>query len=256
MRYTIAFLALLPLACRPVNRESLAKLTGRQWLALLALGVLFYSLTQGTMFLGLSLLPSVTVSLMLNFTPLIVAIMGIYLIREFPSRIQWFGILVFIVGISVYFYPAGFNSGELLGLMIMIIGVLVNAGSSVLGRSVNRSGEIPPLVVTLVSMGFGAILLLVVGIALNGIPHFSLKTGLLLLWMAIINTAFAFTLWNVTLHSLSAMQSSIINSTMLIQIGILAWVFLGESISAKGGIGMLIAATGAVMVQLKKNSSH
>ena len=72
---------------------------------------------------------------------------------------------------------------------------------------------------------------------------------------AIINTAFAFTLWNLTLRSITAMESSIINGTMLIQIAILAWYFLGESISVQEGIGMIIAALGAILVQFKKNKA-
>ncbi|MBK9098817.1 MAG: EamA family transporter [bacterium] len=74
---------------------------------------------------------------------------------------------------------------------------------------------------------------------------------LYLLWLAIINTALAFTIWNFTLRTLSAMESSIINGTMLIQIAVLAWIFLGEAISLQEGIGMLIAAAGALLVQLK-----
>ena len=38
---------------------------------------------------------------------------------------------------------------------------------------------------------------------------------------------------------------------MLIQIAILAWIFLGEEITFREGIGMLIAAFGAVLVQLR-----
>ena len=47
------------------------------------------------------------------------------------------------------------------------------------------------------------------------------------------------------------MESSIINGTMLIQIAVLAWVFLGEEITIKEGLGMLIAALGVLLVQLK-----
>jgi drug/metabolite transporter (DMT)-like permease len=50
------------------------------------------------------------------------------------------------------------------------------------------------------------------------------------------------------------MESSIINGTMLIQIAILAWIFLGESINFQEGIGMLIAGIGALFVQLKRVS--
>jgi drug/metabolite transporter (DMT)-like permease len=134
----------------------------------------------------------------------------------------------------------------------MTIGVIANSISAILGRDINRSKNISPLVVTFVSMGIGAIILLSIGLILDGFPVISLKTWLFILWLAIINTAFAFTLWNLTLRSLTAMESSIINGTMLIQIAILAWVFLGESISLQEGIGMLIAVIGAVFVQIKR----
>lgn len=251
LRYTIAFLVLLPWALSPKYRSALTALRPRQWTRLAFLGVLFYSLTQGAMFMGLSLLPSVTVSLMLNFSPIVVAVMGMIFINEVPTRIQGIGTALFIGGILVYFYPVSFIHSEWLGLMVMIIGVLVNAGSSLLGRTINHNDDIPPLIVTVVSMGIGAIILLIIGLARDGVPHIGWTNGVLLIWMAVINTAVAFTIWNVTLRSLTAMQSSIINGTMLIQIAILAWIFLGESISLKAGIGMTIATGGAIMVQLK-----
>ncbi|HCW76789.1 MAG TPA: hypothetical protein DHU63_09660 [Candidatus Marinimicrobia bacterium] len=257
LRYSIAFLALLPLALAPKYRNQLKNLTATQWVKLASLGVLFYSLTQGTLFLGLSLLPSVTVSLVLNFTPVIVVFMGKLFIQEAPTRLQIAGILFFVLGIFIYFFPVHLKSGEGLGLIIMIFGVLVNAGSSTLGREINRSGAISPVIVTVISMGIGSLVLLLVGIMKDGIPTIGLSNGLYLLWMAIINTAFAFTLWNVTLRSLTAMQSSIINGTMLIQIALLAWFFLGESITAKTGLGMIFVAVGALLVQLRfGNKNH
>jgi drug/metabolite transporter (DMT)-like permease len=72
-----------------------------------------------------------------------------------------------------------------------------------------------------------------------------------LIWLAVINTALAFTLWNHTLRTVSAIESSIINGTMLIQIAILAWIFICEKITFFEGIGMAIAVVGAVLVQLK-----
>ena len=51
------------------------------------------------------------------------------------------------------------------------------------------------------------------------------------------------------------MESSIINGTMLIQIAVLAWIFLGETITVQEGIGMMTAAVGALLVQLKRKKS-
>ena len=67
--------------------------------------------------------------------------------------------------------------------------------------------------------------------------------------------AFAFTLYNLTLRTLTAMKSSLINGTMLIQIAVLTCYFLDENISIQEGIGMVITALGAVLVQIKKRNN-
>lgn len=232
--------------------NEIKSLNRKTWFKLFALGIIFYTATQGTQFIGLSLLPSVTVSLWLNFTPIIVALLGIFILSEKPSLRQWSGTILFILGILVYFLPISLSSDQTLGLVVMTVGVIANSGSAILGRDINRSGKHHPLVVTVISMGTGAIILLAAGIALQGLPPIGFTNLLFLLWLALVNTAFAFTLWNLSLRSLTAMESSIVNGTMLIQIAILAWVFLGESITLKEIAGMLIAAAGALLVQIRK----
>jgi drug/metabolite transporter (DMT)-like permease len=251
LRYTIAFICLLPFAFTKTNSAAINNLGKKDWFKLVLLGFLFYVFTQGTQFIGLSLLPAVTVSLWLNFTPLIVAVMASYLISEFPTRLQWLGVVLFIVGILTYFFPIALSENQELGLIVMTIGVLANSGSAVLGRNINRESKINPVVVTIVSMGIGSIVLLIIGIAIQGLPSISFQNVLCLVWLAVINTAFAFTIWNYTLRTLSAMESSIVNGTILVQIAILAWIFLGEAITLQEGIGMLIAALGALLVQLR-----
>ncbi len=251
LRYTIAFICLLPFAFTRTNSVIIKKLNKKDWRKLILLGFLFYAFTQGTQFIGLSLLPAVTVSLWLNFTPLIVAFMSILFLNEFPTKLQWIGVLIFIIGIFTYFFPVEINQIQTTGLFIMTIGVFANAASAVLGRNINREAKINPFVVTVVSMGIGSIILLITGLTIQGIPSISFQNLLFLLWLAIVNTALAFTIWNFTLRTLSAMESSIINGTMLIQIAVLAWLFLDEFISLKEGIGMLMAATGVLLVQLR-----
>jgi len=256
LRYIIAFLCFIPFIAKRKYITEIKQLKTAQWKKLILLGFVFYAVTQGAQFLGLSLLPSVTVSLMLNFTPLIVAIMGIFLINEKPSVLQWIGSVTFIIGIVIYFFPVSLSSSQSIGLAIMLIGVLANAGSAIIGRDINRNKDISPLVVTFISMGVGAIILLTIGSAMDGLPKASFNTWLFIIWLAVVNTAYAFTLWNLTLRTLTAMESSIINGTMLIQIAILAWYFLDESISYKEGIGMAIAGIGAVLVQIKKSNDN
>ena len=252
LRYFIAFLVLLPLLFKQKYKEEVKSLDKTKWIKLFLLGIVFIGFTQGMQFLGLSLLPSVTVSLWLNFTPIIVAVMGIFLLKEIPTKKQWVGTSLFIIGVFLYFIPVILTGDMLIGLIVMTIGVFANSSAAIQGRELNRDRKLSPLVVTAISMGFGSVLLLIIGFSVQEIDSVSLVNILLLLWMAIVNTAVAFTLWNKTLRTLTAMESSIINGTMLIQIGLLAWIFLGESITVKEMSGMAVAAIGAFLVQTGK----
>jgi drug/metabolite transporter (DMT)-like permease len=82
----------------------------------------------------------------------------------------------------------------------------------------------------------------------------TLTSWAIVLWLAVVNSALAFTLWNRTLRTLSAMESSIINNTMLFQIAALAWMFLGEELGWREVAGMVLAAAGILAVQLRPTS--
>jgi len=251
MRYTLAFLCLLPLALRSDQVGRLRTLSRASWVWLITLGLLFYSFTQGAIFLSLAYLPAATVSLLLSFTPVIVALLGIATLRERPTLLQWGGSGLYLVGVAVFFYPLSLPRQQVFGLSVVGVGLLANSLSAILGRHVNRGGELEPLMVTVISMGVGGIALLVGGVLVQGLPRLSALHWAMILWLAVINSAFAFTLWNRTLRTLSAMESSIINNTMLFQIALLAWIFLSEGLSWGEVLGMVVAALGTLAVQIR-----
>jgi len=248
LRYTLAFLLLLPLLLAPRRRAELRSLARRDWERLALLGLVYYTLTQGAQFVGLNYLPATTLSLMLTLSGISIALAGKLFLGEGLSSLQWGGVVVSIAGALVYFGNiAGLSA---LGLLLGVAALVANTGGAVLGRAINRTAAISPLLITVVSMGFGAPLLLAAGVASEPFPALDLEAVLLILWLAAVNTALAFTLWNLTLRTLSAAQSSMINNTMLIQIAVLAWIFLGESLSWPQIAGLLVAAVGAALVQV------
>ncbi len=106
LRYTFAFLVLLVvLLARVEMRAALKDLSRAQWLKLLLLGIVFYTLTQGALFVALSLLPAVTLSLILSFSPAAVALLGIWYLGEGLSRLQWAGVALFLVGDASLSHP-------------------------------------------------------------------------------------------------------------------------------------------------------
>jgi len=218
---------------------------------LVLLGILYYAGTQGAIFVALAYLPAVPISLLWSFSSVVVALLGIILLSEKPTAVQWNGVLLTVAGALIYFYPVDIPNSQTIGVIAAASGILANAASSILGREINRSGKYHPLVVTVVSMGAGSTVLLVTGLLTEGMPVLDLQTWGITAWLALVNTAFAFTLWNHTLRTLTAMESSIINGTMLIWIPIFAIIFLGETITSKEIMGLIAAGIGTLIVQLR-----
>lgn len=252
LRYGLAFVFLLPLALRSHRRRPRTRLTRADWRRLVLLGLVMYTLTQGAQFVALDYLAPATHSMMMNSTSAVVLAIGAFWLAEYPTRLQLAGLAVFFVGLALYFAGADYSGTQIIGLAVAGFQVFANAGAAVLGRSVNRAATLPPLLVTTISMGVGAAVLIAAGMATQGPPALDIGGVAIVVWLAGINTAFAFTLWNHTQRTLSAMESSMINSTMLIQIGVLAWVFLGDTPSLREACGMCIAVVGVLIVQLRR----
>lgn len=253
LRYSLAFLCLLPFVLvNPAHRAALRALSRAAWARLALLGIVFYVLTQGAQFVGLALLPAATLTLLLNLSPIVVALFGIALTVERPTRGQWSGILLSAVGALIYFYPLALPAGQFVGLVVGGVGLLANAASSLLGRRINRDGGLAPLLVTTVSMGVGGGLLLAVGATMQGFGRLGATQWLLVAWLAVVNTALAFTLWNHTLRTLTAVESSVINNTMLPQIAVLAWVFLDEPLTVRQILGVALVSAGTLVVSWRR----
>lgn len=250
LRYALAALILSPILFMPSHRRALAACPPRRWALLIAFGLVQYGVTQAAQFLALSLLPATTLSLMLAFTPALVALLGAALLGEHLGWGEAAGVAVFLVGAAVYFGARDLPTGAALGLAVGALGVFANAGQTLLGRKVNRDSGLPPSLITAVSMAAGAAALLTTGVAVQGWPQMTPQAWWIVGWLATVNTALAFWLWNRAQAALSALESSLINNTMLIQIAVLAVFVLGEPLNAGQIAGLTLAGAGVGAVQL------
>jgi drug/metabolite transporter (DMT)-like permease len=247
LRYGCAAVVLWIWVLATPARRHVAALGRRDVVGLALLGVGFYAVTQGAQFVAIDNQPAATTSLVLSLTPLAVVWVGARTIAERASGRQLGGSALVAAGAWIYF--AGELAATTIGMVAALVGLAANTISSVAGRSVNRRAAQPPVVVTAVSMTIGAALLMIVGTGLDGLPVLTLRAGLIVAWLAVVNTALAFTLWNLSLRHLSAVESSGINNLMLIQIAVLAWIFLGEAPGLWGFVGIGVVSTGVFLTQ-------
>lgn len=252
LRYSLAFLCLVPFVLGSQRmRQVLRRLSGREWTILAGMGLVVYTLTQSLMYLSLDRLPSATLSLVLNLTSVFTALAGIRLLRESPTALQWAGLLLTVAGVGVYFLPLALPRAQVVGLLLALACMVANVAAALLGRWVNRGGEIPALIVTFVSMGVGAALMLLLGGLTGGFGRPGGREWAILAWLALVNTALAFTLWNAVLRTLTAVEASILNSLMMPQIAVLSLLFLGETLSGRDMLGLALVFAGVVIVQIR-----
>jgi drug/metabolite transporter (DMT)-like permease len=214
------------------------------------LGITGFTLAQGLQSLSLFYLPAVSVTFLLNFTPLFVLVFGVILLDEKPSRFQMVGILIIFSG-AYLFFSNQFSKPSIIGLLITIVSGIGWALYMVYGRSTLISERGDVLQTTAFSMSIGTIILLIVTYLIEGISVIPLKGWLIIVWLGVINTSVAFLLWNYALKRLKAFETSVIQNTMLIQIGLLSWVFLDEKIGFIQLVAIVLVLTGVLIVQLK-----
>ena len=254
LRYALAAAILLPFGVRAVrSRRSGAPLDARLLASVAFYGLLFVAVAQGAQFVALGLLPATAVNLVLAASP--AAVVAIALVRreEAPTLFQLGGVGLLVIGAFLYFGPFRIGPDQAFGLLAAVICLLAAAVAAHLGRGLARDAIARlggAIGLTSISMGVGAVALLAAGIAVEGWPALNLEAWLIIAWLAAVNTAFAFTLWNHTLRTLTAVESSVLNNTMTIQIAILAVVFLQERLGPAQVAGLVLASVGALVVQV------
>ena len=156
LRYSLAFVLLSPLF---LIRKGLGKYSKQLWGRFILLGISFYVIGNGALYIGLKFIPATTGSLLLNFVPLIVMVSGAFFLHEMPTKGQLVGLAVAIIGSGVFFSP-GLRSGEPLGVLIVAIGLIGNATFDIIGREVQRDRSADTLTLTAIPLAVGSLILL------------------------------------------------------------------------------------------------
>ncbi len=252
LRYVIASAVLILLVLLGGKAQHLKD--RKTILKLFFLGFLGYTIAQGLQCVGLYYLSATSVTFILNFTPIIVLILGVMFLREYPTLIQIVGMIFVMVGAYLFFNDPLANI-SLTGVLITMFSGLGWAAYLVFSRRLFIKDKTEPLELTAFSMSFGTLLMTIGAYSFEGFPFVSRSGWGIIIWLGITNTALAFFMWNHALRRLEAFEISILQNTMLIQIALLSWFFLGEQITGIKVISMVIVFAGVLVVQVRKKQS-
>jgi drug/metabolite transporter (DMT)-like permease len=229
-------------------------LTRPTWRALIGLGIVAFAISPGAIFLSLSLLPVITANLVFQAgIPLLVAFSGGVFLGERTTRRQWLGVALTVFGVYLTF-PAQLAGSEVAGILLALLAAAGGAASNLLTRYVMRDSTLRAQDVTMITVGIGSVLLLAVGLAVEPTPTLSVQSIALLMWLGIVNTALAFTLWNFALRTLRALEAGVIATAQVIEVTLLAWWLLDEPLSPARLIAALIIVAGVILVQAPRGS--
>jgi drug/metabolite transporter (DMT)-like permease len=247
-RYALAAIILLALMFY-WNRRDLVDLNIRRMLVFLVLGFAGYFIAQGLQFLGLYYLEPVTVSFLLNLTPIIVLVLSGLFLNERPKTIQLFGIALTSCGVFAFFYDT-FGGLNVTGVLLTLVSGVGWASYMIISRHYLSKNQENVIELTTCSMVAGAVMLLGATTLTGNIVSLSLDSWIIIVWLSVVNTAVAFALWNHALKTLMVYEQSILQNTMLIQVALLSFVFLQGPLNLQKILGMVIVFVGVLVVQL------
>ncbi len=246
-RYFLAFLCLLTVFL--LTRKTFPPLEMKEWAYLACLGLSGYAGMPAFQFLGLLYIGATDSAFISNFNPLFVALVSWAVKKKSPRKIQWAGFIVSLIGATVYFFPEIElrSMNKALGMVFTAISGLFWGIYMVLAEK--RTSEVLDVLTrTTISMGLGSTPLLLLSFVIEG-TRLAKSSWIYIVWLGIVNTALAFTLWIHSLEELKAFETAVLQNTMLIQIALLSMLFLGETLSSNKIIGMIFVLTGAILAQ-------
>lgn len=251
LRYFAAFLALL-VGYLVRGRALPRRLDGATWRALAGLGLTTYAIVPAAMFVSLQLLPVNSTNLIFQAgIPLTVAVFSGILLNEPTSLRQWGGVLLTVIGVYLFF-PALPQGGEASGAVLAVVAAVGAAAGNLLTRYLMRDRPLRAGDVSMISMGFGSTVLLLVSRFVEPFPPLRSASLILLLWLSLINTALAFTLWNLALRTLTALEGGVIANAQIVEVALMAWLILGERLDGIRIVAALVILLGVTLVQWRR----
>jgi len=242
-RFGLGFLLLLPLAL--ALRVQWPR--GRDWLAVAALGVMFYGAFFVVYGEALVYTTAARGSLAVSTLPLLTMIVAALLGREALTRRKSLGVILAIGGVAIALGAglSGAPAQAWRGDLIMLTGMLAMALYNVLSRPLmSRSSA---LGYAAAGMGFGSgfnALAAWHGGGFERVPSFGAAEWLAALYLGALGGALAFYLWVYALQRTTPTRVANTITVSPIAAALLAAVLLGESIGASLVIGVAAVAAG------------
>ncbi len=248
LRYLLASLLLLSLG----KGKKQTKSSPLSFYMIILLGLLGYAIAQGLQYVGQSYLTPTQSSLMLSCgNTLLVMLVDMLWLKENHSWRDIIKLLFLIAGISLYYYPWDAGSISYAGVVFMLLSSVGYALNMTINRRLLLTRHTDAKSLTAQPMFAGAVVLLIAGLIIEGIPVITGRLLLILAYLSIVSGALGFYLWTKSQIHLTAFESSSINNLMLIEIALMDFFVFRRTVSYLQIVAVIVVLASIIAIQRK-----
>lgn len=200
----------------------------RAWPGILTSGLLWFGGYMVFLNWGERLVDAGTAALLVNIGPILIALLGVWLLREGAPRSLWFGIAVSFAGTVVVGLSMSAGGGSsLLGVLLCVLAAITYAIGVVAQKPALRYGS--ALQITTYSTLVATVALLPFAGRLAGeVAGAPLPATLNMIYLGVGPTAIAFTTWAYALARTTAGKLGATTYVVPALVVFMSWLFLDE----------------------------
>ena len=232
------------------RRERLPHLTLPEWARVVGTGLLGFVFSQTLMIVALTQLATGTLAFVLSFTAIAALVLGIIMLRDWPTPLQLIGLICAFAG-AYLFFPIRPTTAEVGAILILCIEMFAISLADNLIRDLLLRGRITAMMMALVTMVAGALILVPVALWNDGVPATSGGGLLAIVYGGIAINAIAIPLWNHALKTLAVFEAAVLTNLGTIEVVFLGWVLLGETLTPRMALAVTVVLVGVSLVQLR-----
>ncbi|MCG8531524.1 MAG: DMT family transporter [Desulfovibrionales bacterium] len=260
LRWTLATLIILPFSLRAMWEER--HILRKNFILLCVVALSGISLFDLFLFIAGQTTSALNIALISTLSPLATAVLARVLIGERNHMIVYVGAVISMVGVA-YLVTDG-NLSQLLQLqfghgdLFVIATCILAAAYNVLVKKVGDDISQKAMLGVMFTLGvvFLCPMFIWETFENGGMPPVSTKALLLLTYLAVGASILCYLFWNMAVVILGATRTTLFYYVIPIVSGVLAWVFLGEPVSATQLYGGAIIFIGIILSLLKNSSDR
>lgn len=245
----------LTLYTAAVRKQRLPQGLGHEvWIHVVLIGVGNFTLVRVLFMLSLQRLEATTNVYLVNFVGVLTMLLSILILKERPSPYQVLGAVIAFSGLRVFFDELPVPTDPI-GLLYVGIGVLALAVTNNVVRrlALVTRNQLSNNAVSMWAAWIGGIPVVLYGISTDWPPavHGASNWGILV-GSGVVSIAIGLTVWNHVLRTLRSYEASLLASSSVIFTALFAVPILGERLTLRQSLGIVVMLAGLFLVQLRQ----